>query len=247
LLLKIKFAGWQFNPLEYIFGVDILYFAGLSILLIAFLKTLKNGQAWITFTVVFLVIGLTAFMNEKLMFSERNYFLPFIAGTYSWSYFPLFPWLAYPLAGFAFFHFETRIVGFFKGRKIVLGIVLSGILTTILYFSKSGFATTIDLTSYYHHTFWFSLWVFGIVILWTVFWRFILETFPKTYAWDFFMWLGKNITLFYIIQWLIIGNISTAIYQTQSVDSYIFWFAGIFSVTVLLTWLIGKTNIKIAR
>jgi len=35
LLLKIKFAGWKFNPLEYIFGVDILYLAGLSIIFLA--------------------------------------------------------------------------------------------------------------------------------------------------------------------------------------------------------------------
>ncbi len=238
LLLKIKFADWQFNPLEYIFGVDILYFAGLSIMLIAFLKTLKKGQAWVAIILVFLVIALTGFMNEKLMVTERNYGLPFIGGTYSWSYFPLFPWLAYPLAGFAFFHFETEIVAFFKVKKLVSGIVLTGILATILYFSKSGFETTINLPAYYHHTFWFSLWAFGIVILWAVFWRFILMKFPKTFAWDFFMWLGKNITLFYVIQWLIIGNISTAIYQTQSIDNYVFWVAGIFSVTILLTWLI---------
>jgi uncharacterized membrane protein len=244
LLLKIKFAGWQFNPLEYIFGVDILYFAGLSIILIAFLKTLKIGQAWITITLAFLVITLTGFMNEKLMGSERNYLLPFIAGTYSWSYFPLFPWLAYPLAGFAFFHFEKKIFAFLKKQKLVSGIVLSGILATILYFSKTGFETTINLGSYYHHTLWFSLWAFGIVILWTVIWHFILKTFPKTHAWKFFMWLGKNITLFYIIQWLIIGNISTAIYQTQSIDSYVFWFGGIFSVTVLLTLLFEKWKIK---
>jgi hypothetical protein len=245
LLLKIKFAGWQFNPLEYIFGVDILYFAGLSIILIAFLKTLKKGQAWIAVTLGFLVIISTGFMNEKLMISGRNYFLPFIAGNYSWSYFPLFPWLAYPLAGFAFFNFEKKIILFMQ-QKIVSGIILSGILATVLYFSKTGFETTINLGLYYHHTFWFSLWAFGIVILWTVFWRFILKIFPVTYAWKFFMWLGKNITLFYIIQWLIIGNISTAIYQTQTIDSYVFWFGGIFSVTVLLTWLIEKTNIKLA-
>jgi hypothetical protein len=103
------------------------------------------------------------------------------------------------------------------------------------------------LTTYYHHTFWYSLWAIGIVILWTAFWRFILRKFPKTYAWDFFMWLGKKITIFYVIQWLIIGNISTAIFQTQSIESFVFWFVGIFIVTVLLTWMIGKTNIKIAQ
>ena len=237
LLLKIKFTGWQFNPLEYIFGVDILYFAGLSIVIIAFLKTIKTGEAWISLFLLFLVIALTGFMNEKLMLTERNYILPFIAGTYSWSYFPLFPWLAYPLAGFAFYHFEKKILAFLQQQKIVSGILLSGIFVATQYFGKEGFETTINLPDYYHHTFWFSLWVFGIVILWTVFWRFILHKFPNTYGWDFFMWLGKNITLFYVIQWLIIGNVSTAIYQTQSIESYAFWFIGIFSVTILLTWL----------
>ena len=72
LLLKIKYANWQFNPLEYIFGVDILYLAGLSVIFIAFLKTLKKGQAWVAIIFVFLVIGLTGFMNEVLMVTKRN-------------------------------------------------------------------------------------------------------------------------------------------------------------------------------
>ena len=87
LLLKIKFAGWQFNPLEYIFGVDILYFAGLSIIFISVLKTIKKGREWIALALVFIVASFTAFMNEKLMVTDRNYILPFIAGNYSWAYF----------------------------------------------------------------------------------------------------------------------------------------------------------------
>lgn len=247
LLLKIKCADWQFNSLEYIFGVDILYFAGLSIIFLTGIKTLKKGQAWIAFILVFLVTGLTAFMNAKLMIPEQNYIFPFIAGNYSWSYFPLFPWLAYPLLGFVFYHWENKIVPFLGKQKTVSAIIISGITILVMLFYKSGINTTINLSTYYHHTFWFSLWAIGIVILWAFLWRFLLNKFPKTYAGDFFMWLGKNITLFYIIQWLIIGNISTAIYQTQSINKYIFWYAGIFSVTVLLTGLIGKTNVKLAR
>ena len=41
LLLKIKYDGWHYNPLEYIFGVDILYLAGLSVILLTLLKTIK--------------------------------------------------------------------------------------------------------------------------------------------------------------------------------------------------------------
>ena len=242
LLLKIEFAGWQFNPLEYIFGVDILYLAGLSIFFLSIVKSCKKGREWIAVFFVFVITGLTALINEKLMVTERNYILPFIGGTYSWAYFPLFPWLAYPLAGFAFYDFEDTIMAFFNRRKIVSGMILSGIFVFVLYFGSAGFETTIDLPSYYHHTFRFSLWVFGIVILWAVFWWFVLNRFPKTLAWNFFMWLGKNITLFYVVQWLIIGNIATVIYQTQSLGRYVFWYAAIFLVTTLLTWQLAKIN-----
>ena len=242
LLLKIQFAGWQLNPWEYIFGVDIFYFAGLAIIFLSVLKTLKTGREWIALMLVFAVAGATSFVNQKLMVPERNYIFPFIGGTWSWSYFPLFPWLAYPLAGFAFFHFEEKIMGFYQRQKILSGVFLTLILMVVLYFRKQGFETTINLPAYYHHTFWFSMWAFGVVILWSVYWRFLLNKFSNNHAGKFFMWLGKNITIFYIIQWLIIGNIATAIYQTQTLTSFPFWFAGIFSITILITRLIEQLH-----
>jgi hypothetical protein len=244
LLLQIRFAGWPIKPLEYILGVDILYLAGLSLMFLSALKLLKTGREWIALCLVFLIPALTFFMNDILMIKVRNYILPFIAGKYSWSYFPLFPWLAYPLAGFTFFLFEKKLMAFFDRQKIVFAIILVSIFVGVIYFGSFGFKTTVNLPAYYHHTFRFLLWVLGIVILWAVFWRFILNRFPKTLAWNFFMWLGRNITLFYIIQWLIIGNIATAVYQTQDIDTYFYWFAPIFSITILFTWLLEKTHIK---
>lgn len=247
LLLKIKFAGWQINPWEYIWGVDILYLAGLSIIFLSFLKTIKNGGRWISLILVFLITGVSGILNKELMITERNYILPFIAGNYSWAYFPLFPWLAYPLAGFAFYHFEEKTMHFFNQHKWISAILLTGVATLILIFSKWGFETTVYLPAYYHHTFLFSLWTFGIVILWNLILRFVIQKIPENPVVVFLQWLGKNITLFYVIQWLIIGNIATAIYQTQPATSFIFWFVGIFAVTTFLTWLLGKTKVKLAR
>lgn len=247
LLLKIKYAGWQINPLEYILGVDIFYLAGLSVIIIAFIKTIKTGQVWVAIILVFLVAGLTDYMNEIMMVPERNYILPFIGGTYSWAYFPLFPWLAYPLLGFTFYHWEDKVMSFLTRQKVMSGVILSGITFLIISFYRWGINTTINLPAYYHHTFLFSLWAIGIVILWVLLLRFLLNKFPNTTAGNFLQWLGRNITLFYVIQWLIIGNIATSVYQTQPLSKYVFWFTGIFSVTVLLTWLIGKTNIKLAK
>ena len=247
LLLKIKYAGWKINPWEYIWGVDILYLAGLSVILLSLLKTIKKGQVWIAFALIILVTGLTGFMNKYLMITERNYILPFIGGTYSWSYFPLFPWLAYPLTGFVFARWEKQLMHYFTKDVRLTGFVLAIIAATILFFRKFGFSTTVYLPSYYHHTFIYWLWAIGVIILWSVSLRYFVHRFPQTYVGSLLQWLGKNITLVYVVQWLIIGNIATAIYQTQNLNKYIFWFLGIFGVTIILTWLLEKTHIKLAR
>jgi hypothetical protein len=245
LLLKIKFAGWQFNPLEYIFGVDILYLAGLSVVFISMIKFLPAKQGPVSIAAAFAVLASTGFMNQHFMVTERNYVLPFIAGTYSWSYFPLFPWLAYPLIGFSFSFWENRITRFIETQKKLFAIVLLVIATLTVFFGTFGISTTTTLPAYYHHTFGFAVWAIGVVILWVTVVRFFIIKFPKTLVGNFLAWLGKNITLFYIIQWLIIGNIATSIFQTQSIKFYPFWFAVIFSVTVVLTHFIGKTKIKL--
>lgn len=244
LLLKIQFSGWQINPLEYIFGVDIFYFAGLAIILLSLLKIIKSQKAWIAIGLAILVAIFTSVVNEKLMVPERNYIYPFIGGSWSWSYFPLFPWLVYPLAGFAFSHFEQHIFSLMKSKKIITTILLVIISILVIVFGKQGIETTINLPAYYHHTFWFSMWVFGVVIIWSLMLRVIVQQFPQKWPLKGLMWLGKNITVFYIVQWLIIGNIATAIYQSQTLKSYPFWVAGIFITTILITWLIERFEKK---
>ncbi|MFH0759304.1 MAG: acyltransferase family protein [Bacteroidota bacterium] len=238
LLLKIKFEGWQFDPLEYIFGVDIFYLAGLSIVVLATLKILNKGQLLIVTILIFLFSGSTALINELISASGRSYFLPFIGGEYSWSYFPIFPWLTYPLIGFLFYRIENSLMKGIERNKRASWITGTVIFVLIVIFGRFGVLTTIDLSKYYHHTFLFFLWTMGVVILWTLLLRFVVFKFPEFPLVVFLSWLGKNITVFYIIQWLIIGNIATVIYQTKELPEFGYWFGGIFLVTVGLTYLI---------
>jgi hypothetical protein len=247
LLLKIKFAGWSYNPLEYIFGVDILYLAGMSIILLAGLKSLRKGYEWASLILLLSVIALTGFMNEKLMVTNHYFVLPCIAGAYSWSYFPLFPWLAYPLTGFIFAQHQAKISLFFVSKRIVSFILLAVIAALVFLFFKQGINTTIDLPLYYHHTAGYALWALGLTLIWTLSLQLFLKLFPETMVGDFFCRIGRNITLFYVIQWLIIGNIATTIYQSQSINSYIYWFGSIFTASVLLTFLVEKASIRSKR
>ncbi|MDP3434495.1 MAG: acyltransferase family protein, partial [Bacteroidota bacterium] len=240
LLLKIWTEGWKFDPLQAIFGVDIFYLAGLSIILLSVLKTLKYGQQWIAFALILFVSGSTAYMNEILMVTERNYILPFIGGKYSWSYFPLFPWLTYPLVGFLFQKTELRLRNFMQKQKTVSIAFLAFVFILVVLFSRFGIETTINLSDYYHHTFPFFLWTLGVDVLWILLLWFVVQKFSEFPIIVFLRWLGKNITAFYIIQWLIIGNIATAIYQTQELSKYAYWFVPIFLITIGLTFMYEK-------
>lgn len=247
LLLKIRFADWPYNPLEYLFGVDILYLAGMSIIVLAGLKSLKKGKTIVALLLLAAVTALTGFMNLKLTGNNHYYILPFIAGNYSWSYFPLFPWLAYPLAGFIFALQEPKIKLFSNSNKTASIIIISVVAAGVLLYSKQGIITTINLPAYYHHTFLFVLWAIGLSALWALLFKFIMKLLLDTAVSNFFCYIGKNITLFYVIQWLIIGNIATAIYQTQTIGQYGYWFTGIFAVSVMLTFLIDKIRLKLFR
>ena len=240
LLLKIYTEGWQLDPLQFIFGVDIFYLAGLSIIILSVLKVIEKGQKWLVFALILLLVGSTSYFNELLMVTDRNYILPFIAGKYSWSYFPLFPWLAYPFLGFLFQKIEFQIKELIQKYKKGAIAVLVSILILVLAFSEFGIETTINLSEYYHHGFSFFLWALGLVILWvTLFWL-IVQRFPDFPLIVFLRWLGKNITVFYVIQWLIIGNIATGIFQTQELSKFMWWYVPIFLITLGLTWGLEK-------
>ena len=245
LLLKIRFADWPYNPLEYLFGVDILYLAGMSIIVLAGLKSLKKGKTTVALMLLVAVTALTGFMNLKLTGNNHHYILPFIAGNYSWSYFPLFPWLAYPLAGFIFALHEPKIKLITESNKTATAILISIVAAGVLIYAKQGINTTVYLPAYYHHTFLFVLWAIGLSALWAISIKFVVKLFPEMFVTNFFCYIGKHITLFYVIQWLIIGNIATTIYQTQNIRQYWYWFAGIFAASVMLTFLIEKIRLKL--
>jgi len=243
LLLKIWTEGLKLDPLRAIFGVDIFYLAGLSIIILAVLKTIRNGQQWIVLSLILFISATTSYFNEILMVTDRNYLIPFIGGGYSWSYFPLFPWFTYPLIGFLFQKRELNIRKLIKENKIAMTAILISAFILVAFFSQFGYETTIDLTKYYHHNFGFILWTLGVGILWVFIAWFIVLHFNEFPVFVFLRWLGRNITVFYIVQWLIIGNIATAIFHTQDLSMFGYWFGPIFLATVGITLLYERIKL----
>ena len=212
----------QIDILPFVFGADILQFAGLSLMVIALLKNVLEQQLVVTLIIIIasVLLGqyLVAYIPED---NSLKYMTAFFYGSAKWSYFPLFPWLAYPLTGIALYQLQQRYqidvtLTNKTNRALAIGALLFVILTI-------GYAITVtsDLPSYYHHGILFFLWTIVFLIAYSVCVHTITEHIGTTLLFQYLTWLGKHVTLIYIIQWIIIGNIATEIYKTITSPLYL--------------------------
>ncbi len=236
LLLNIHDHSVMLDPLPYVFGVDILFLAGLSMVLISLFRRITGESIWFWgfLLVVASVVNLwlPEYSGEK---AALYYFQAFFWGNFSWSYFPLFPWLVYPLAGFLFRLIEKTHANVLQKmiESLYLIVILTvGFMIGLVY----GFRISTDLQAYYHHNPLFGLWALDFLALWML-------LMSKVYAWvrdakvtAFLEWTGRNVTAFYVVQWLLIGNIATALYQSQSALALLLWFVFVLLVSALAVY-----------
>jgi len=218
--------------------------AGLSIIIIGFMILVfkKNYIAYLILALLIPII--TPFLP---MFGSDNsvlqYVNAFLWGNYQWSYFSLFPWLAYVLIGVAYRLFTDKYpnVVDFNNRKLYLFFI--PILIILLATFKYSINTSYDLfglLGYYNHGIKFFVWVILFLFVYIVFIKFIDKYWGNNFILMFIKWNGKNVTAIYVIQWIIIGNIATVIYKTQSIYQNIAWFVTITTVTCLIVLALLK-------
>ncbi|MDZ7742957.1 MAG: hypothetical protein U5Q03_14795 [Bacteroidota bacterium] len=163
-----------------------------------------------------------------------KYLQAFFYGNYDWSYFPLLPWLAYPLAGFSFGLIRQK-AWYAKIRKAEYYILAGSFILLIIGFDH-GFSISTNLELYYHHHWVFFLWAIAFMIFWAIGLKWVRKCCSIPPLANYLQWAGRNVTAFYIFQWLLIGNIATAIFKTQAGWMLPIWFIFILAFSSLLTY-----------
>jgi uncharacterized membrane protein len=242
LLIKIFNGTFDLNPLEYIFGADILFLAGFSVIFIALLERMSRKRFFPVIILAIIIPLLSQYLPD--LPPNFKYFQAFFYGNASWSYFPVFPWLAYPLVGYGWKRFEVEVpfAWAWINKKIVLVMTIAGIL--IIGSSIPAFNIITDLPFYYHHHIFLFVWMTGFLIIW--FWLvYKIDYYAgNTLLLKYIKWLGENVTVVYVIQWLIIGNIATAIYRTQPSLSLLLWFGAILAGTSTISYFYSRLKIS---
>ena len=214
LIIRLLTKQIALNIWPYIFGVDIFFLAGLSLILIAVAKRVI-GDRLVYWILMFIVLGLSNQIipayNGQIQWVR--YLQAYFYGNQTWSYFPFFPWGAYPVAGVisSILSEKFLISKVTEQQWISVFIVLTSLLiATFIY----GFDAVSNLQRYYHHNGLLVLWNLAFVLWEVALMRLIInpEYHSKVLRW--LAWAGKHVTPFYVFQWLIIGNLATWFYQS---------------------------------
>jgi len=235
LMIRVIQGEIDVDPHAYIFGVDILFLAGLSLMFIAILKHFSGRNLWIFLAFTFIIPLIADFV--PFTYSGDGiikYVMAFVLSHETWSYFAFFPWAGWVLAGYTFALLEQKYIDHKSYRKYSTYLVyLSGIPVIVLL--PWAMNISANLHEYYNHGILFFVWGLFFCLLWVQAFRLLLEKAGKSKALTYFQWLGENVTLVYIVQWLMIGNIATGIYQSQ--QAYMFW-VFLVMITIITTAIV---------
>lgn len=236
-LIRIALGTLHLDPWKFILGVDILPLAGMSIMVIALLK-FAFGKHPLPYFILLVTALIIPFFDSYFMVEGRaSMAMAFIAGTYEWSYFPLFPWLAYPLSGcLVLILSEYDKVKTFFEKKALLILILC--LIPVLATAWFAFPHIVSLPLYYHHNILLFLWILLFISIWYQMLHKLNAVSEKAWPLAYLRWVGKNVTVFYVFQWILIGNLGTWLYHSQGKWHLVVWFVTItFAVSLLvLAW-----------
>ncbi|HMM12369.1 MAG TPA: heparan-alpha-glucosaminide N-acetyltransferase domain-containing protein [Bacteroidales bacterium] len=237
LLLRIFLEGWPQHPLQYIFGVDILFLAGLSLILLA-IAALSGRYSAVAALMLFAAILASVYLPPYTAADDSlvTYLMAFVHSDAGWSYFPIIPWAAYPLAGFVASRF-WMMAGMPRPAELINWlIVVAGIVVLGLSFSI-GWQSATNLRSWYHHQAPVVLWNLVFVAAMAAAAGLVIEAYSSRPAVRWLCWTGRNVTAFYVFQWLIIGNLATLLYQSRYPLQLLFWFIAVVAISSGCVWL----------
>ena len=224
-----------YSPLFVTIEIDILHFAGLALMLLAvFRHFFSKWPAWLLAAIAVLALCPAVFGHGSGS-AIGNYFLNFLWRTEEYGHFPLFPWLAYPLAGMVFGQLlkNSGNANVFFAKSCSIGVVLC-LCGGYLAYNYTNFSAASWMAGEYNegeiHP-WLVVCEMGILLISLSFYQLIVTHVAWNKAFDWLSFWSKQVTLMYCIQWIVIGWIVIFIPQYLGFFGTIAAFVVVFIVT----------------
>lgn len=176
---------------------DIFHFACLALVVLYLVKQFSE------YAVIAMLIAVTICFGSRYWWDMRSenvivdHLLILISGQPPNCYFPLLPWIVYPLTGLA--------IGAFMKQSIMSTYIALFFLGLAIFFISSSiyFSTEKTSVSFYRTEAWDTLRHLGFAFSWLSLW-WMATVFPDNLLFRILAWCGKRITLVYVVQWPVI-------------------------------------------
>lgn len=213
---------WNLNELVYLsFNGDILHFAGLTFLLVAFFK--KCRMSVLTMGGVAVVMQIAGYLLSQ--------YVPVSEG---WSYiighlyyaenccFPLLQWFVYPAAGIIFAKYLRHITGkddFYRSVMGISAVLLLGLCSALSfagYNIQNFYILTGDI--YYQQEFFHSIFTLLVILIELSLLYFITKNINVKAINNTVNYISSRLNNIYIIQWMLVGTASFVVMMADLDD-----------------------------
>lgn len=219
------------------FPGDIFHFACIAFPIISLLYRFNHYQYWSLIIVIAIMILSPMVWDVKSDFVFVNYLLQLVAGHPPAVYFPIFPWLIFPLAGLSFGYFVKH-----HALMNVMGVTgVTGVACIILAYLFPSSVTT----SFYRTNPSESLYHLGLVLLWLFFLHQLSKFIHTTLVTKLLCFCSKHITLIYFLQWIFIfWCVPFAGYQQLGLIPTVCWMLSMTILVLFLTYVLTYAKRK---
>jgi hypothetical protein len=249
------------TPYSSFFIVDILQCAGLSMIFMAIVTKYFEKDLYYVLLAILVIISSPFLWGQITRFYVINIFLNSLWGTNSNVFFPVFPWLTYPLIGMVLgqhLRLDSNIdqlisnsskigiilfiISFIIGlRNLGKGIIIIGEVIRLIdpIFQSSGMDHPSPIA---------IILTIGSVLIWLQFCHLCVEKLSLSSVYYVLFFWSKNVTVMYFFQWILIGwGISVFGYQSQDLLMTLFLILLIIILTHLFTsFFLKLKGIKIS-
>jgi len=231
------------SGINYLFGIDILAFAGLVFLFFAAAAKLKFKNAHYA-------LAAALFAGANLLVSGTtsgtpvvNTALGLLWGTNENTWFPFLTWIPYPISGYLFGQLLVRCTDKKRFYKTVLSCAFPVLCLFLVYSVTAnvdfGAKDGIFQEPYFHHSLIGNIVMISFVCCWTGMLYFLSRHMPDIVMRTFSRW-SRNITTIYCVHWIIIGWSLAVIEHPLPLPWILLYFVGLVIVSDIVSVLYLK-------
>ncbi|ANH81688.1 hypothetical protein A8C56_12460 [Niabella ginsenosidivorans] len=178
---------------------DILHFAAMAQWVLYGLYRLKNYQWWALAAAIAIAVLSPLLWDRQPALPVLHYLAGLATGHPPKVFFPLLPWLVYPLAGICIGCYLKKQEAQTMEHCAIIGLILlgEGLVEKISY-------RTVNPYGFYRTPFPETCCHLGIVLLTLYIWYWVSKQVKDNLFFKLLTYSSKNITLLYFIQWVLI-------------------------------------------